>query len=563
MRINDYIQFFIFIILLIGLTPPLGKYMAKVFQGERTFLQKAFGWLEMATYRISGVNPKDEMSWKSYAGAFLVFHIFGILFLMLFQMTQEWLPLNPQHLPNISWHSALNTAVSFITNTNWQGYAGEVTMSYLTQMMALAVQNFLSAACGIAVAIAFIRGISRKNSKSLGNFWVDTTRATIYILLPFCIFFTLFLVSQGVVQNFSSYVDIITLEGAKLTIGLGPVASQVAIKMLGTNGGGFFNANAAHPFENPTALSNFVQMLSIFSIGAALTYTYGIMTNSKKHGWVIFSTMLVLFVGFTSLSLVSENITNPMYNLSGIMEGKETRFGVFNSVFFSSITTSASCGAVNSMHSSLSPMSGGIAMVNMMLGEIIFGGVGAGLYGMLLFVIMTVFIAGLMVGRTPEYMGKKIEAKEMMWVILAILAPCAAILIGAGISVVLPVGLSSLANKGPHGFSEILYAFTSAAANNGSAFAGLNANTLYYNLMLAIVMFIGRFAIIIPVLAVAGSLAQKKYSPPSSGTFETDTSIFAVLLIGVILIVGALTFLPGLSLGPIVEHFMMLKGQTF
>lgn len=563
MRINDYIQFLIFIILLITLTPVLGKYMAKIFQGEWTFLHKVFGWLEILIYKATGINPKEEMSWKSYASAFMVFHLMGVLFLMALQMTQEWLPLNPQNLPNISWHSAFNTAISFITNTNWQGYSGEVTMSYLTQMMALAVQNFLSAACGIAVAIAFIRGISRRSTIFLGNFWVDTTRATVYILLPFCIIFTLFLVSQGVVQNFLPYIDVMTLEGAKQSIALGPVASQVAIKMLGTNGGGFFNANAAHPFENPTAFSNFIQMLSIFSIGAALTYTYGIMTNSKKHGWIIFSTMLALFVGFTIMSLEAENMINPIYNLSGIMEGKETRFGVFNSVFFSSVTTSASCGAVNSMHSSLSPLSGGIAMVNMMLGEIIFGGVGAGLYGMLLFVFMTVFIAGLMVGRTPEYMGKKIEAKEMMWVILAILAPCATILIGTGVSVMNPVALSSLTNKGPHGFSEVLYAFTSAAANNGSAFAGLNANTIYYNLALAIAMFIGRFAIIIPVLAVAGSLAQKKYSPPSSGTFETDTALFALLLIGVILIVGALTFLPGLSLGPIVEHFMMLKGQTF
>lgn len=563
MRIHDYIQYFIFIILLIAITPPLGKYMAKVFQGEEIIMHKFLGWLEMATYRISGINPKVEMSWKSYATAFMVFHIIGILVLMIFQMTQEWLPLNPQHMPNVNWHSALNTSVSFITNTNWQGYSGEVTMSYLTQMMALAVQNFLSAACGIAIAIAFIRGISRRNINSLGNFWVDTTKATIYILLPVCIIFSVFLVSQGVVQNFLPYMDNTTLEGAKQSLGFGPVASQVAIKMLGTNGGGFFNANAAHPFENPTALSNFIQMLSIFAIGSALTYTYGIMTNSKKHGWVIFSTMLILFIGFTSLSLWSEHTTNPIFNLSGIMEGKETRFGVFNSIFFSSVTTSASCGAVNSMHSSLSPLSGAVAMVNMMLGEIIFGGVGAGLYGMLLFVILTVFIAGLMVGRTPEYMGKKIEAKEMMWVILAILAPCASILIGTGVSVVNSLALSSLANKGPHGFSEILYAFTSASANNGSAFAGLNANTLYYNLMLAVAMVIGRFAIIIPVLAIAGSLAQKKYSPPSLGTFETDTSLFALLLIGVILIVGALTFLPGLTLGPIVEHFLMLKGQTF
>lgn len=563
MYINDYVQFILFVIILIAITPPLGRYMAKVFTDQKTWLHKPLGWLEKLTYRFSGINPNEDMSWKSYAAAFTVFHLLAIVVLVAIQMTQAWLPLNPQNLPNVVWHSALNTAVSFITNTNWQGYSGEVTMSYFSQMMGLAVQNFLSAACGIAVAVALIRGISRKNAKAIGNFWVDTTRASIYILLPICAVLTIILVGQGVVQTFAPYVEAVTLEGVKQIIPLGPAASQVAIKMLGTNGGGFFNANAAHPFENPTALSNFLQMLSIFAIGAALTYTYGSMTNQRKHGWIIFGAMLSLFIVFTSLSLTSEYTANPVFNQSGIMEGKETRFGVFNSVFFSSVTTSASCGAVNAMHSSLSPLSGGIAMLNMMLGEIIFGGVGAGFYGMMLFILLTVFIAGLMVGRTPEYLGKKIEAKEMTMVILAILAPCTAILLGTGISAINPVALSSLANKGPHGFSEMLYAFTSSAANNGSAFAGLSANTLFYNLMLALAMFVGRFAIIIPILAVAGSLAQKKYSPPSSGTFETDTTLFAMLLIGVIIIVGALTFLPALSLGPIVEHIMMIKGQTF
>ncbi|AZZ37361.1 potassium-transporting ATPase subunit KdpA [Bdellovibrio sp. qaytius] len=563
MHINDYLQFIIFVVLLIAITPPLGRFMAKVFTGEKTFMHKALGWLENLTYKVSGINPTEDMSWKSYAAAFMVFHLLAIFILMLIQMNQAWLPLNPQNFPNVVWHSAFNTAVSFVTNTNWQGYSGEVTMSNFTQMVGLTVQNFLSAACGIAIAVALTRGIARRQSKAIGNFWVDTTRATIYVLLPICVLFTLFLVGQGVVQTFAPYVEAVTLEGVKQLIPLGPAASQVSIKMLGTNGGGFFNANATHPFENPTALSNFIQMLSIFAIGAALTYMYGSMTGARKHGWVIFGAMLSLFVVFTSISLASEYTVNPVFHQSGIMEGKETRFGVFNSVFFSSITTSASCGAVNAMHSSLSPLSGAVAMVNMMLGEIIFGGVGAGFYGMMLFILMTVFIAGLMVGRTPEYLGKKIEAKEMMMVILAILAPCAAILIGTGISAISPAALSSLANKGPHGFSEILYAYTSAAANNGSAFAGLNANTLFFNLMLAVAMFIGRFAIVIPILAVAGSLAQKKYSPPSSGTFETDTTLFALLLIGVILIVGALTFLPALSLGPIVEHLMMIKGQTF
>ncbi|WP_409477725.1 potassium-transporting ATPase subunit KdpA [Pseudobdellovibrio sp. HCB154] len=563
MHINDYVQFILFVIVLIAITPPLGRYMAKVFTDQKTWLHKPLGWLEKLTYKFSGINPHEDMSWKTYAAAFMVFHLLAIVVLVAIQMTQAWLPLNPQNLPNVVWHSALNTAVSFITNTNWQGYSGEVTMSYFSQMMGLAVQNFLSAACGIAVAVALIRGISRKNAKAIGNFWVDTARAAIYVLLPICIVFTIVLVGQGVVQTFAPYVEAITLEGVKQIIPLGPAASQIAIKMLGTNGGGFFNANATHPFENPTALSNFLQMLSIFAIGAALTYTYGSMTNQRKHGWIIFGAMLSLFIVFTSLSLTSEYTTNPVFNQSGMMEGKETRFGVFNSVFFSSVTTSASCGAVNAMHSSLSPLSGGVAMVNMMLGEIIFGGVGAGFYGMMLFILLTVFIAGLMVGRTPEYLGKKIEAKEMTMVILAILAPCAMILLGTGISAITPAALSSLANKGPHGFSEMLYAFTSGAANNGSAFAGLSANTQYYNLMLALAMFVGRFAIIIPILAVAGSLAQKKYSPPSSGTFETDTTLFAILLVGVIIIVGALTFLPALSLGPIVEHIMMIKGQTF
>lgn len=563
MHFHDYLQYILFIIALIGITPPLGHYMAKVFTDQKTWLHKPLGWLENLTYKFSGINPFVDMSWKSYAGAFMVFHILAILVLMVIQMTQAWLPLNPQNLPNVVWYSALNTAVSFVTNTNWQDYSGEVTMSYFSQMIGLTVQNFMSAACGIAVAVALIRGISRKNAKAIGNFWVDATRATIYVLLPICVVYTLILVGQGVVQTFAQYVEVVTLEGVKQIIPLGPAASQVAIKMLGTNGGGFFNANAAHPFENPTALSNFLQMLSIFAIGAALTYTYGSMTNQRKHGWVIFGAMLAMFIFFTSASLISEYTTNPVFNQAGIMEGKETRFGVFNSVFFSSVTTAASCGAVNAMHSSLSPLSGGIAMVNMMVGEVIFGGVGAGFYGMMLFILLTVFIAGLMVGRTPEYLGKKIEAKEMTMVILAILAPCAAILIGTGISAITPVALSSLANKGPHGFSEMLYAYTSSAANNGSAFAGLSANTLFYNIMLALAMFIGRFAIIIPILAVAGSLAQKKYSPPSSGTFETDTALFGMLLIGIIVIVGALTFLPALSLGPIIEHLMMIKGQTF
>lgn len=563
MNIFDILQFIFFVGVLTLLTPPLGRFMARVFVGQRTWAHKPLGWLERLTYRISGIDEKKDMDWKQYALALLAFNFIGLVVLIALQMIQGGLPLNPQAFPGVSWHLAFNTAASFVGNTNWQSYAGETTMSYLTQMIGLAFQNFVSAAVGIAVAIAITRGIARKSTQGIGNFWVDLTRSTIYILLPIAFFLALVLVSQGVVQNFAPYLEAITLEGAKQILPFGPAASQVSIKFLGTNGGGFFNANSSHPFENPTALSNFLQMLAIFIIPAALTYTFGVMTNARKHGWLIYGVMMTLFVVLTSASLISEYSQNPIVGQSGVMEGKETRFGIFNSILFSTVTTSASCGGVNAMHSSLSPLSGGIATFNMMLGEIIFGGVGAGLYGMLLFVLLTIFLAGLMVGRTPEYLGKKIEGREMMMVILAILAPCATILLGTALSSVLPAGLTSLANKGPHGFSEILYAFTSAAANNGSAFAGLNANTPYYNVMLGLAILFGRFLIIVPILAVAGSLASKKISPPSSGTFEVDTPLFAILLIGVILIVGALTFLPALSLGPIVEHVLMLNGRTF
>lgn len=563
MGVNNFIQFFLFVSFLIFLTPILGGFMAKVFQGQRTWLHKPLSGIERAIYSLVGVRPSEEMSWKTYAGAFMMFQVLGIFLVMVVQMIQGHLPGNPLGLGNISWHSAFNTAVSFVTNTNWQGYAGETTMSYFTQMVALSVQNFVSAASGLAVAIALIRGITRKSSLMLGNFWVDLTRGILYVFLPLSILYTLFLISQGVIQTLAPSVIATTLEGASQVIPLGPAASQIAIKMLGTNGGGFFNANAAHPFENPTALSNFVQMLSIFVLAAALTYTYGVMSGARRQGWTIFAAMLAMFVVLTSLSLWSESHAYASLPAIGPMEGKEVRFGVFNSVFFSSVTTAASCGAVNAMHSSLTPLSGGIALLNMMLGEVIFGGVGAGLYGMLLFVLLTVFIAGLMVGRTPEYMGKKIEAREMTMVILAVLAPCAMILLGTGLAVLTEGGLSSLSAKGPHAFTEVLYAFTSASANNGSAFAGLNANTVFYNLLLGVAMLVGRFAIILPILAIAGSLAQKRVSAPSAGTFATDNALFVLLLIAVILIVGALTFLPSLSLGPIVEHLLLLKGKSF
>ena len=511
MSAHDYLQLVLYVGILTFLTPILGRYLFKVFNNELKISKS----IEKFFFRICRIEHNKEMNWKEYAVALLTFNFLGILVVMTIQMFQALLPANPEGMANVNWHSAFNTAVSFVTNTNWQGYAGEVTMSYFTQMTALTVQNFVSAAVGLSVAVALMRGVSRRSANTIGNFWVDMTNSLFYVLIPMSIILCLLLMGQGVIQNFSSYHEVLTLEGMKQIIPMGPVASQVAIKMLGTNGGGFFNANAAHPFENSTPFSNFLQMLSIFLIPAALTYTYGLMAKAKKHGWIIFGTMMFLFVGITVLALVSEFSVNPLFNLSGLMEGKEARFGVFNSVLFSQITTMASSGSVNTLHSSLSPLAGGLALLNMLLGEIIFGGVGAGFYGMMLFILMTVFISGLMVGRTPEYIGKKIEAKEMMMVILAIIVPCATVLIFSAISSVSSMGLSSLMSKGPHGFSEIVYAYASATGNNGSAFAGLSANVPYYNITLAIAMLIGRFAIILPILAIAGNLAKKKYSPPS------------------------------------------------
>lgn len=563
MQHTDFISLVVYFALLIAVTPVLGSFMYRVYAGQKTFLDRPFGWLERLTYRAAGVDPSQDMSWRIYAKAMMWFNLIGIAVVFLLQILQKSLPLNPQGLDNVSWHSALNTAVSFVTNTNWQGYAGETTMSYLTQMAGLGVQNFVSAATGMAVAVALARGIARRSSQGIGNFWSDMVRGTVYILLPLSVVLAIVLVGEGVVQTFSPYATATTLEGAQQTIPLGPAASQIAIKQIGTNGGGFFNANSAVPFENPTPFSNFLEVFAILALAAGFTSLYGRLVGSQRHGWVIFGAMFALFVSFTALSLASEYSTNPVFGISGVMEGKEVRFGVMDSVLWSTATTAASNGSVNSMHSSLTPLAGGIAMLNIMLGEVVFGGVGAGLYGVLAFVLMTVFLAGLMVGRTPEYLGKKVEAREITMVIVAIVAPSACILIGAGLSAVLPVGLSSLANAGPHGLSEVLYAFASAAGNNGSAFAGLNANTPYYNVMLAIAMFIGRFAVILPMLAVAGYMGAKKFSPPSPGTFEVDTPLFGALLVGVILIVGGLTFFPALSLGPIVEHFLMLRGQVF
>lgn len=555
----DYFQIFLFIALIIGLTPVLGKFMYKVFTGEKHIMLPVFGWLEKLTYEFIGVNPDKETNWKSYTFSLLIFNLFGFLFVFLIQLFQAQLPLNPANLANVSWHSAFNTAVSFTTNTNWQGYAGETTLSYFVQMIGLVVQNFVSAATGIAVLMALIRGLSRKTTDLLGNFWSDLTRSTLYILLPLSILFAVVLVGQGVVQNFNSYETVQTLQGGEQMLPMGPAASQIAIKQLGTNGGGFFNANSAHPFENPTPFSNFLEMLAILLIPAALTYTYGKMVGSTRQGWTIFSVMMLLFVVGLGISLYGEYATNPGFGHPGSMEGKETRFGVTNSVLWSTSTSAASNGSVNSMHDSLSPLAGLVAIINIMLGEVIFGGVGAGLYGMIIFVFLTVFIAGLMVGRSPEYLGKKVEAFEVQMAIIAVLAPSFVILIFSAWASVTSYGLSSLNNAGAHGFSEIIYAFSSAAGNNGSAFAGLNANTLFYNLTLGIGMLIGRFGVIIPVLAIAGNMAGKKITPPSSGTFHTDNWLFAGLLTATILIVGGLTFSPALSLGPIVEHLILMK----
>jgi potassium-transporting ATPase potassium-binding subunit len=556
-------QVILYLAVLTVLTPTLGNYLVRVFTGKRNILTAFFSKLENLIYRVGGINTEEGMNWKTYTLALLIFNFFGFLTVFLLQLFQSYLPLNPQKLPNVSWDLALNTAISFMTNTNWQSYAGETTLSYFVQMIGLTVQNFLSAATGITVMLALIRGITNKTVNEIGNFWIDLVRSTVYVLIPLAILFTVLLVGQGVVQTFSSYAQTTTLEGTKQTVPLGPAASQIAIKQLGTNGGGFFNVNSAHPFENPTPFSNFLEMLAILLIPSALVYTYGKMVGSIRQGWTLWGCMMFLLIVLLTISLWSEYHTNPVSQTAAGMEGKETRFGVTNSILWSVTTTAASNGSVNSMHDSLTPLAGFIAMLNIMLGEIIFGGVGAGMYGILVFVILTVFIAGLMVGRTPEYLGKKIEAFEVKMAALAVLAPCAVILVFSAIASATNVGLSSLGNSGPHGFSQILYAFTSAAGNNGSAFAGLNTNTLFYNITMAIGMLVGRFGVLVPMLAIAGSLARKKIIPVSSGTFKTDTLLFATLLIGVILIVGALTFFPGLSLGPIVEHLLMLQGRSF
>jgi potassium-transporting ATPase potassium-binding subunit len=600
MTFEGILQILIFFAVILALTKPMGIYLTKVYTGEKTFLDFLFRPIERLIYVVCRIDAKNEMNWKQYGAAMLIFSLLSSLALYAVQRLQYFLPFNPQGFASPSEHSAFNTAVSFVTNTNWQGYSGETTMSYFTQMIGLTLQNFLSAAVGMALAIVFIRGIARFETEKLGNFWTDLVRGTLYVLLPISFLAAIFFVSQGVVQNFKAYdsakltesfavqVDKKDADGNALTdasgenikedqtidtqtLAQGPVASQLAIKMLGTNGGGFFNANSAHPFENPTPFSNFIQMILIFLIPAGFTYTLGRMTKSSGHGWAVFGAMAILFFAGVATTYWAESRGNPLYPeavnqqvIGGNFEGKETRFGVANSALFAVVTTDASCGAVNAMHDSFTPIGGLVPMVNIMLGEVIFGGVGAGMYGVLIMVILTVFIAGLMVGRTPEYLGKKIEAYDVQMAMLyALIFPLIILALTAISSVAPDFGLTSLNNQGAHGLSEILYAFTSGTGNNGSAFAGLNANTLWYNTTLGMAMLIGRFLMIVPVLAIAGNLARKKQIPPSLGTFPVNTVMFTVLLVSIIIIVGALTFFPVLSLSPILEHFQMTAGQIF
>ncbi len=567
MTANGWIQIALYCVIVTALVKPLGGYMHRVFSGERTFLSPILAPVEHGLYALAGVDRKSEQHWVTYAVAMLFFSVAGFVSLYSLQRFQHVLPFNPEGLDAVAPDLAFNTSVSFISNTNWQSYVPESTMSYLVQMLGLTVHNFVSAATGIGLALALIRGFARRSARTVGNFWVDMTRAVLYVLLPISIVVGLFFVWQGMPQNLGAYVEATTLEGARQTIAQGPVASQEVIKMLGTNGGGFFNANSAHPYENPNALTNLVQMVLIFALGAALTNVFGRMVGDQRQGWAIFAAMGILFVAGVAVLYWAEAAGNPAFAALGLdpanMEGKEVRFGIANSSLFAAITTAASCGAVIAMHDALTPLGGLIPLVNMMLGEIIVGGVGAGLYGMLIMAVIAVFIAGLMVGRTPEYLGKKIEAKEVKMAMLAILVLPLSILGLTAVAVVVAPGLAGLANAGPHGFSEALYAYTSATANNGSAFAGLSANTPFYNTTLGVAMLVGRFLMIVPMLAIAGSLAAKKLAAPSAGTLPTHGGLFVGLLVGVILIVGGLTYFPALSLGPIVEHFAMLAGNLY
>jgi K+-transporting ATPase ATPase A chain len=568
-------QIAIFVVLLALLTKPLGAYMARVFKGERTLLDPILRPVENVIYRFCGINPAREMRWTTYTVTMLIFSAVGTVVLYGILRLQRVHPWNPAHLPGMPPDLAFNTAVSFVSNTNWQAYSPETTVSYFTQMAGLTWQNFLSAATGLALAVAFIRGLTRHSAEEIGNFWVDVTRACLWVLLPISVLLALVFVSQGAIQNLHPYTTVTTLDGGRQVIAQGPVASQEAIKIYGINGGGFFSANSSHPFENPTPLTDFLQMLAIFAIPAGLTYTFGRFAGNQKQGWALFAAMLILFLAGVSVIYWSEQAGNPIVARLGVnqnmtalqaggnMEGKEVRFGIAQSALFATATTDASCGAVNSMHDSYTPLGGGVAMLNIALGEIIFGGVGSGLLGMLIFAILAVFIAGLMVGRTPEYLGKKIESKEMKMAMLAILVLAASILGFSAVASVTKAGLAGRLNMGPHGLSEMLYAATSTTGNNGSAFAGLNANTVFYNTVLGLAMLIGRFLWIVPVMAIAGSLARKRAVPESSGTFPTTGGLFVALLVGVILVVGALTFFPAYALGPIVEHLLMQAGRVF
>jgi len=562
-----WIQILLYCAIIVAITPVLGAYITRVFKGERTFLTPILRPVELVLYRMAGIEEKNEQRWLAYTVGMLLFHVGGFLILYGLMRFQATLPFNPAEQSAVAPDLSFNTAVSFITNTNWQNYGGESTLSYLVQMLGLTHQNFLSAATGIVLAVALIRGFARHSAHTIGNFWVDITRCTLYILIPICVPYALFLVWQGMPQTLGPYVDATTLEGAKQTIAVGPVASQIAIKMLGTNGGGFFNANATHPFENPTPLSNFIQIISIFAIGAALTNVFGRMVGNQRQGWAILAVMGVLFISGVALAYWAEahgnDILNALSLSGGNMEGKEVRFGIVASALFAVITTAASCGAVNAMHDSFTALGGMVPLINIQLGEIIVGGVGAGMYGMLLFVIISIFVAGLMVGRTPEYVGKKIEAKEVKMAMLAILILPLMYLGWTAVATVNPQAVSQVANNGPHGFSEILYLYTSSTGNNGSAFAGISANTLFFNITGAVAMFIGRFWMIIPTMAIAGSLAAKKSIPPSLGTFPTTGALFVGLVVGVIVIVGGLTFFPALALGPIVEQLAMIAGTVF
>jgi K+-transporting ATPase ATPase A chain len=562
-----WIQIILYCAIIVALVKPLGWYITRVFNGERTFLSPILRPVETGLYWIGGVDERREQHWLTYTVAMLLFHVGGALIIYALMRLQAVLPFNPAEQSAVAPDLSFNTAISFITNTNWQNYGGESTLSYLVQMLGLTHQNFLSAATGIALAVALIRGFSRASMRTIGNFWVDVTRCTLYVLMPICVVYTLFLVWQGMPQTLGAYVDATTLEGAKQTIAVGPVASQVAIKMLGTNGGGFFNANAAHPFENPTALSNFVQMISIFALGAALTNVFGRMVGNQRQGWAILAVMGVLFIAGVAVTYWAEaggtTALDALGLTGGNMEGKEVRFGIVASSLFAVITTAASCGAVNAMHDSFTALGGMIPLINIQLGEIIVGGVGSGLYGMLIFVIISIFVAGLMVGRTPEYVGKKIEAREVKMAMLAILVLPLMYLGWTAVAVVYPTAVASMANAGPHGFTEVLYAYTSQTGNNGSAFAGLTGNILFYNVTGAVAMFVGRFFMIVPAMAMAGSLAGKKSIPPSAGTLPTTGGLFVGLVVGVILIIGGLTFFPALALGPIVEHLAMNANTLF